>query len=88
MIRVSGSESMADLPISSLPASRVAWLMLASPASSMRSSGCASWAAATAACECSTDTLVCFESPGRSNVTSAECSSAEICPETPRLDRD
>ena len=80
MISVSGSVSKVDLPISSLLLSSVALVMLASPVSSIRSSGCAFAAASTAASESTTVFLVVLESPGRSNVTSAECPSAEICP--------
>ena len=77
---MSGRVSSADLPISWLLFSSVALLMLASPDSSIRSCGCAFAAASTAASESTTDSLVAFESPGSSNVTSAECPSAEICP--------
>ena len=80
MIRVSGSVSRVDLPISSFDLSSVALVMLASPVSSIRSSGCAFAAASTAASESTTVFLVVAESPGSSNVTSAECPSADTCP--------
>ena len=83
MSSVSGIDRSADLPISWLLLSFAALLMLVSPDSSTRSCVWAFCAAATAASEPSTDFSAVFESPGSSNVTSAECPSAEICPVSP-----
>ena len=83
MTIVIGSESVSAFLRSSSNIFETALPVLASPNCSMRSSGCAFWAAAVAARTGSTLSSACVESPLISNVTATERPSREICPAFP-----